>query len=102
MITLVNTFVLEGDRAQFERTFVDTAEFMRQRRGFLGSHLVRSSIDENTYFNIAQWASNDDFQSAAQTPEMREHVQHIRTLARPTPHPCTTVYLAESSPTPAY
>lgn len=94
MITLVNGFRLHGDRAEFEREFVRTAEFMRRRPGFLGSHLVRSTSEENRYFNIAGWATREDFDAAIGTPEMREHREQVRRLATPEPHPCTTVYRA--------
>ncbi|WP_051342884.1 antibiotic biosynthesis monooxygenase family protein [Pseudonocardia spinosispora] len=97
MLTLVNTFVLTGAPDEFERIFTDTADFMSRQPGFLGAHLVRSTIDENTYFNVARWASREAFEAAAGTPQMREHRTHVLTVATPRPHPCTTVHVAAAA-----
>lgn len=96
MITLVNGFVVEGDRSEFEQLFVDASAFMLTKPGFLGTHLVRSLREDHQYFNIAHWASREEFEAAINTPEMEEHRTHIRKIAQPTPHPCITVH--EASP----
>jgi len=85
MVTLINTFTVHGDTAEFERVWQESAEFMRARPGFLGYRFGRSTTSENVYVNVAEWESPEALRAATEGPEFQEHRARLRALATSVP-----------------
>jgi len=95
MVTLINTFTVHGDTAEFERVWQESADFMRARPGFLGYRFGRSTTDAHVYVNVAEWESPEALRAATEGPEFQEHRTRLRALATSTPAVYTPLLVGE-------
>ena len=91
MVTMVNKFTVSGNPEEFEKVWLESAEFMRSQPGFVGFRFFRSVMDPLVYVNIAEWASVEDHQRVLQGPDFQDHIRALAALATPEPHLCTLV-----------
>jgi quinol monooxygenase YgiN len=80
-ITFVNRFTLNGAPEDFERTFTETAEFIRKQPGLLRYTLSRDVGEPNNYVNIALWEDAQSLRAVVAHPEFAAHAQSLRALA---------------------
>ncbi|MGW6603264.1 antibiotic biosynthesis monooxygenase family protein [Streptomyces sp. NPDC055036] len=98
-VVFVNQFTVHGPTVEFERTFADTAAFLRRRPGLLEYTLLRHTERPGSYLNIARWQDEESFRRAVGQPEFRPHAEALRALCVSEPNlyaPCQT-FLAEES-----
>lgn len=80
-ITFLNRFTVRASPADFERTFEETAAFMRDRPGYLGSTLLREVGREDSYVNIARWSDERSFRDALGHEDFPGHAAALRALS---------------------
>jgi quinol monooxygenase YgiN len=85
VLVLINKFVVTTTGEEFEKVFVETAEFMRRQPGFLRYRLIRSEQDSSVYINIAEWTDKAALMAVADRPEMSDHLAQIKAVAIPEP-----------------
>ncbi|MFI9782648.1 antibiotic biosynthesis monooxygenase family protein [Kitasatospora sp. NPDC051984] len=66
-ITVVATFTLKGDAAEFEQLLAEQAELMRAGDGFELGVLARSTTSPDTYVNLAWWRDSQSYLSVVRS-----------------------------------
>ncbi|MFJ5233539.1 antibiotic biosynthesis monooxygenase family protein [Kitasatospora sp. NPDC088391] len=66
-ITVVATFTLKGDAAEFEQLLADQAELMRAGEGFHLGVLARATASPETYVNLAWWQDSHSYLSVVRS-----------------------------------
>jgi heme-degrading monooxygenase HmoA len=84
-VTLINSFTVHGDTAEFERAFAATSEFLTGRPGFVEHTLLRHGRDGGSYVNVARWTSAGALRAATAHPDFAEHARALRALATTDP-----------------
>jgi heme-degrading monooxygenase HmoA len=85
-VTLVNRFTVHASPDEFERTFVDTAEFFGKQPGFLRYTLLKHVDDQHGYVNIAYWRDMESFRNAVSQPDFAPHAEALRSLSTSEPN----------------
>ncbi|MEX5712132.1 antibiotic biosynthesis monooxygenase family protein [Parafrankia sp. FMc6] len=85
-VTFVNRFTVHASPDEFERTFVDTAEFLGEQPGFLRYTLLKHVDEQNSYVNIAHWRDVESFRRAVSQPGFKPHAEALRALSTSEPN----------------
>lgn len=91
MIVFVNKLTLVGEAEELERVYAHVAEFMAKQDGLIRYQLVRSTKDENVYFNIAEWEDQESFDTALRDTEFRARLAALGGVIKGDPHVATIV-----------
>lgn len=77
MITFINTFVLKGDRAEFEQGIAEHEEYLRTQAGFVNFEIARSLNRPDEYVNIVQWSSSESHKKLMETPTFQIQIRDL-------------------------
>ncbi|MFP3961857.1 antibiotic biosynthesis monooxygenase family protein [Actinomadura fulvescens] len=94
----MNRFTVHASPAEFERAFVETAEFMARQDGFIEHTLLRHVDDEHRYVNIARWRDEAAFRAAVAAPGFGPHAAALRALSTSEPNLYTPAGPTRRSP----
>lgn len=85
-VTFVNKFTVHASPDEFERIFLDTAEFLGKQPGFLRYTLLKHIDDQNSYMNIADWRDIESFRRALSQPGFTPHAEALRAVSTSEPN----------------
>ncbi|GAB2862558.1 hypothetical protein GCM10022221_73040 [Actinocorallia aurea] len=95
-VTLVNSFTVTGDAAEFEKVFAETSAFFAEQPGFVDHVLMRQTDEPGSYVNLARWQSAGALRAAVARPEFAPHAAALRGLSTSVPRVFTGV-MAETA-----
>jgi heme-degrading monooxygenase HmoA len=86
MVVFVNKVTVVGKAEDFERVYGNIAEYLRTRPGLVRYQLLRSQKDPDTYFNVAEWETQEFFAAAMAEPEFRARLKLLENVIKGDPH----------------
>ncbi|MCQ4044528.1 antibiotic biosynthesis monooxygenase family protein [Streptantibioticus rubrisoli] len=95
MVVFVNKLTLTGSAEDLERIYAHVAEFMLAQPGIIRYQLVRSQKEPGTYFNVAEWQTQEAFENALSEPEFKNRLRALGSVIKGEPHVCDVVESGE-------